>query len=451
MMRYEQLLQPARFSQLPADSLLEATEADRARVVQSAPVRRLQQKTQVFPLDVKASVRSRLTHSLEVQQVGRQICRALLRAKEDAGLPEMPLLNLLEMACLLHDVGNPPFGHFGESVLREWLGQQLPVLYAQCLAQEPSELWTRTLQPDLLAFDGNAQSLRLAHSLQQMDLTYSLLATLIKVPVGMGDGAESGQKIGYFYSERPLVSQLRQQLGVQVGQRFPLVYLMEAADDLCYCIADLEDAIDRGLLTLPELQRALLAQAGDDPYLGTLLTLANGSLDGFFPCFREQLTRDLVDVLASTYMAEEANILAGQFASPLLGSQHPCVAVLSALRRIARQQIFTRREVQALELQGHAALSGVLGCYQRLLALPRAAFTGLLAGRGMEYPFELRLCHRISRRHIEAYQRALREEGSEFASVDELEWYYRVRLLLDYISGMTDTYILEEFRLLCGI
>ena len=69
----------------------------------------------------------------------------------------------------------------------------------------------------------------------------------------------------------------------------------------------------------------------------------------------------------------------------------------------------------------------------------------------MEYPFELRLCHRISRRHIEAYQRALREEGSEFVSVDELEWYYRVRLLLDYISGMTDTYILEEFRLLCGI
>ena len=456
-MNYASLLQPLRFEPVGGESLFEATERDRARVVQSAPVRRLQQKTQVFPLDVKASVRSRLTHSLEVQQTGRQLMLALLPRLQ--GVPEVPLLNLLEMACLLHDVGNPPFGHFGESVLRNWLAAELPTLYARSIGRAPSSQWQRCLLPDLLAFDGNAQSLRLVHSLQRLNLTYSLLASLIKVPVGIMElqvesaeqTARGSEKLGYFFSERHLVRQLRDTLGLPGRARFPLVYLMEAADDICYCIADLEDAIDRGLLTLPELQRALLAQAGDDPYLGTLLTLANGSLDGFFPCFREQLTRDLVDVLASTYMAEEANILAGQFASPLLGSQHPCVAVLSALRRIARQQIFTRREVQALELQGHAALSGVLGCYQRLLALPRAAFTGLLAGRGMEYPFELRLCHRISRRHIEAYQRALREEGSEFASVDELEWYYRVRLLLDYISGMTDTYILEEFRLLCGI
>ena len=127
------------------------------------------------------------------------------------------------------------------------------------------------------------------------------------------------------------------------------------------------------------------------------------------------------------------------------------MAVLSALRRIARQQIFTRREVQALELQGHGAMSGVLACYQRLLALPRTEFTALLAGRSMAYPFELRLCHRLSRRHIEAYRRALQEEGSDFVCAEEMEWYYRVRLLIDYISGMTDTYIQEEYRLLCGL
>jgi dGTPase len=257
MMTYEQLLQPMRFSRRGELSLLEATETDRARVVQSAPVRRLQQKTQVFPLDVKASVRSRLTHSLEVQQVGRQICRALLKAKTASELPEMPLLNLLEMACLLHDVGNPPFGHFGESVLREWLRHHLPTLHSRSLSQAPSSLWLQTLLPDLLAFDGNAQSLRLVHSLQQMDLTYSLLATLIKVPQGIEDSAEFAQKIGYFYSERQLVAELRQTLGLQMGQRFPLVYLMEAADDLCYCIADLEDAVDRGLLNLFELQQYL--------------------------------------------------------------------------------------------------------------------------------------------------------------------------------------------------
>lgn len=451
MMRYEQLLQPARFSDLPADSLLDATEADRARVVQSAPVRRLQQKTQVFPLDVKASVRSRLTHSLEVQQVGRQICRALLRAKADAGLPEMPLLNLLEMACLLHDVGNPPFGHFGESVLREWLGQQLPRLYAQCLAQEPSELWTRTLQPDLLAFDGNAQSLRLAHSLQQMDLTYSLLATLIKVPVGMGDGAKPGQKIGYFYSERRLVSQLRQQLGVQMGQRFPLVYLMEAADDLCYCIADLEDAVDRGLLSLLELQQHLLSVWQGDAYLSGLLAEAQASVEGFFPTFRARLTDEVVRVVVAEYLQHESAILEGHFAGSLLASGHPAIELLSLLRQLARDRIFRCREIEALELEGYAALTGVLDSYGRLLTLTHAEFMALLADdEGSGHALHRRLSHRLSRRHLDAYRRAVRDLECEDARWEELEWYYRVRLLIDYVSGMTDTYVQAEYRLLRG-
>ena len=453
VMSYAALLQPLRFEGGNRESLLEATERDRARVVQSAPVRRLQQKTQVFPLDVKASVRSRLTHSLEVQQTGRQLMLALL--PQLPGVPEMPMLNLLEMACLLHDVGNPPFGHFGESVLRNWLACELPGLFVRSLGREPSTQWQEYLLPDLLAFDGNAQSLRLVHSLQRLNLTFSLLASLIKVPMGImeQEAGSSGvpQKLGYFFSERHLVRQLRQSLGLPQRARFPLVYLMEAADDICYCIADLEDAIDRGLLSLGELQSALLAQAGDDPYLAQLLAMANGAEEGFFLAFRQQLTQDLVTVLTATYLAEEPAILAGQFASPLLGSRHPCVAVLSALRRIARQQIFTRREVQALELQGHGAMSGVLACYQRLLALPRTEFTALLAGRSMVYPFELRLCHRLSRRHIEAYRRALQEEGSDFVCAEEMEWYYRVRLLIDYISGMTDTYIQEEYRLLCGL
>ena len=188
MMSYRRLLQAARFSGDGCSSLLEASESDRLRVVQSAPVRRLQQKTQVFPLDVKASVRSRLTHSLEVQQVGRLICRRWLSQVAPGELPEAALLNLLEMACLLHDVGNPPFGHFGESVLRGWLSDHLADLYRQSLRREPSSQWNRLLHPDLLAFDGNAQSLRLVHSLQRLDLTYSLLATLIKGPSGIGGG-----------------------------------------------------------------------------------------------------------------------------------------------------------------------------------------------------------------------------------------------------------------------
>ena len=366
MMSYSRLLQAARFSGDGCPSLLEASESDRLRVVQSAPVRRLQQKTQVFPLDVKASVRSRLTHSLEVQQVGRQICRRWLSQVAPGELPEAALLNLLEMACLLHDVGNPPFGHFGESVLRGWLSDHLADLYRQSLRREPSRQWESLLHPDLLAFDGNAQSLRLVHSLQRLDLTYSMLATLIKVPFGIGDGST---KIGFFFSERQLLAQLRDVLGLVPGARFPLVYQMEAADDLCYCIADLEDAVDRGLLTLGGLQQHLCSAWRGGEYLARLLAQANASEQGFFPAFRHQLTQDVVQVVVEEYRRQEAAILAGQFSGTLLAAGHPAVELLSLLRQLAREQIFRYREIEALELEGHAALTGVLDCYGCLLRL----------------------------------------------------------------------------------
>ena len=192
----------------------------RARIVQCAPVRRLQQKTQVFPLDVKASVRSRLTHSLEVQQAGRQITRAILSRLPAGQLPETPTLNLIEMACLLHDVGNPPFGHFGEAVIREWLAQTLDGLYPQVLHSEPSSQWREELCPDLLNFDGNAQSLRLVHSLQGLNLTLSQLAALIKYPRGAYElHPDESAKAGHFFSERDLMTRLREQLGLLPGCR----------------------------------------------------------------------------------------------------------------------------------------------------------------------------------------------------------------------------------------
>ena len=448
MMSYSRLLQAARFSGDGCPSLLEASESDRLRVVQSAPVRRLQQKTQVFPLDVKASVRSRLTHSLEVQQVGRQICRRWLSQVAPGELPEAALLNLLEMACLLHDVGNPPFGHFGESVLRGWLSDHLADLYRQSLRREPSRQWESLLHPDLLAFDGNAQSLRLVHSLQRLDLTYSLLATLIKVPFGIGDGST---KIGFFFSERQLLAQLRDVLGLVPGARFPLVYQMEAADDLCYCIADLEDAVDRGLLTLGGLQQHLCSAWRGGEYLARLLAQANASEQGFFPAFRHQLTQDVVQVVVEEYRRQEAAILAGQFSGTLLAAGHPAVELLSLLRQLAREQIFRCREIEALELEGHAALTGVLDCYGCLLRLSRAEFAALLAGdAGSGLELQRRLCHRLSRRHLEAYRRATAEADQDFVAPDEQEWYYRVRLLIDYVSGMTDTYVQAEYRLLRG-
>ena len=161
-----------------------------------APVRRLQQKTQVFPLDVKASVRSRLTHSLEVQETGRQISRRVLAALPAGVVCEGAFINLVEMSCLLHDVGNPPFGHFGEQVMSQWLAQELDGLFARAHDQLPSPQWA-TLRQDLLVFDGNAQSLRLVHSLHELNLTLGQLAALCKYPQQPQPGVSYGQHHGW--------------------------------------------------------------------------------------------------------------------------------------------------------------------------------------------------------------------------------------------------------------
>lgn len=237
MLHYPNLLQPERFYPTEQQSaepqtLLAATELDRSRIVQSAPVRRLQLKTQVFPLDVKASVRSRLTHSLEVQQAGRQIIFAI-RQMKSSQWPEQVVANLVEMSCLLHDVGNPPFGHFGEAVLREWLHDELDGLFASALAAPASEQWQKVLAPDLCGFDGNAQSLRLVHSLQRLNLTLSQLACIIKYPRVIDESIiATDSKIGVFISERHLIERIRDVLQLPAGVRHPLVFIMEAADDI---------------------------------------------------------------------------------------------------------------------------------------------------------------------------------------------------------------------------
>ncbi|MFQ2270777.1 dGTPase [Aeromonas enteropelogenes] len=453
---YRRLITPERIHPWGDEELLEATEQDRARIVQAAPVRRLQQKTQVFPLDVKASVRSRLTHSLEVQETGRQISRRILAALPTGMVCEGAFINLVEMSCLLHDVGNPPFGHFGEQVMSQWLGEMLDPLYQQALGLMPSTQWAE-LRQDLLLFDGNAQSLRLVHSLHELNLTLGQLAALCKYPQQPQAGVSYGQhhgwssKRGIFFSEQPLYRALGQSLGLAQGCRHPLVYIMEAADDISYCIADLEDAVDRRILTLSELLTALRSADGSD-YLAGLLDEALASGRGFFPHFRQQLTRDLVVLAAKSYVDEHDAILRGSYPQALLHGQAPAARVLDMLKQVARELVFRRPEVEALELEGYAALRGVLSTYACLLAMPAGQFARLLAGEGgNELFFARRLYHRLSARHLKAYRLAVATRDARFTDEGEQEWYYRVRLLLDYVSGMTDTYVLEEYRLLSGI
>ncbi|MDV2857181.1 MULTISPECIES: dGTPase [Oceanimonas] len=449
MSRYADLIRAERLrpASVP-ETTVQAIEADRARIVQCSPVRRLQQKTQVFPLDVKASVRSRLTHSLEVKETGRQLALRVA-AELEPEVERDALVSLVEMACLLHDVGNPPFGHFGEAVMIDWLGQQLPGLFRRAVG-EPSRQWPMLLA-DLRQFEGNAQSLRLVHTLQDLNLSLSQLAALQKYVRGAYQPKTGGrwqQKPGHFFSERPLVQQIRQLFPTTARGRHPLTFLMEAADDMAYGVADLEDAVDRGVLSLAELERALLNNGND--YLKTLWQGSRVQEPGFFSRFRERLGQDLLPLVTEQFMLHQQAILEGEHDQPLLAAEQAPADALQWLKSFAHEHVFRRREVESLELAGFAALKGVLDAFAPLLTLSAAEFVDLENRRDANGQLLRRLFHRLPARHLAAYRRDS-QSAPFFESEAEREWYFRVRLLLDFISGMTDTYVLEEYRLLCGL
>lgn len=457
-----------------------ALESDRGRIIHSAAVRRLQQKTQVFPLERNAAVRSRLTHSLEVQQTGRFIVQSLFRllsADEQAryGLSglERPVESLVEMACLLHDIGNPPFGHSGETAINQWFASALPALSTQHGLQNDRQ-WQQ-LGAELQQFEGNAQAIRLVHSLQRMNLTYSQLACILKYTRLAGEVKPTKpqplsylqKKPGYYFSEQEIVQQLWQQLNTTSGCRHPLSYIMEAADDISYCLADIEDAVEKGLLSLEQLATELNSAFSQQEPQGRLIATHSGGSESFaallhsamqsasdepinktsafFISLRVKLIHPLVRHAAEQFIANIESVYHGKLNRALLedGSQYH--AITSSFKQVARQFVFNQSEVETLELQGFRIISGLLDNYLPLLQLSRTDFTAVLSNNGYQFAVAQRLAHRLPKKHLAAYQLAVEALSHQD---NALELYYRCRLLQDFISGMTDHFAFDEYQTL---
>lgn len=247
-------------------------EKDYHRIIGSASFRRLQDKTQVFPLDKSDFIRTRLTHSLEVSSLGKSlgqnIGENILKYRRNSGFtPQMKedISHILECAGLIHDIGNPPFGHFGEVAIREWFARHLPELTFS--GRRVSEMLSEQMKEDLLHFEGNAQALRLVTRLHYlvdehgMNLTYALLNTIIKYPAASTEiNEESGnikdKKMGYYLADERIFRKVTEATGAG-NQRHPLTYILEAADDLAYKTADIEDAFVKGFITYYTLEREL--------------------------------------------------------------------------------------------------------------------------------------------------------------------------------------------------
>ena len=465
-----------------SDDLLLAFESDRGRIINSAAVRRLQQKTQVFPLERNSAVRSRLTHSLEVQQVGRFIVQKIFKTLSEKQRDEFRLYGLerclesiVEMSCLLHDVGNPPFGHFGEQAINDWFEQNFKSMLPKTKESDKENDKEKQLSisdeltRDICHFEGNAQAIRLIHSLLQLNLTYSQVAGILKYTrCGTEEKPEKGdefdylkKKVGYYHSEKAYVEELCQSLDMQVGCRHPVSYIMEAADDISYCIADIEDAVEKDILDVDKLcallreeSESILREFGLNLYDQKFSKIIEKALEKynekgmcqiseFFVSLRVGVLHPLAVHATERFVSNISEIYAGSFNEALLEDKSIAHAISETLKRVAFKYVFCDKEVEARELQGYKIISGLLDTYKPLLSLNRTDFEDVRQQENSAGLLHKRLFKKLPNKHLRAYDNVINEH-----STDEDEYYYRCRLLQDYISGMTDQFAYDEYRAL---
>jgi dGTPase len=288
-----------------------AFQIDQDRIVFSRPFRRLQQKTQVHPLPFNAHVRNRLVHTLEVASVGRSLgyaagSRIAEELREAERTPD-DLGYLVQATCLAHDIGNPPFGHAGEEVIAEWMGEWLLCAEARALP----------LDADLAHFDGNAQGFRIltrADGYRQrggLRLTCATLAAFLKYPWEAADpravrDGRAGVKFNLFATEREAFAEVL--AGCALAGRHPAVWLMEAADDLTYTLADIEDAVEMNIIPLAEYEA--LVQPLAEVEAARLAREENASQR--IALLRARAIGRLLDACAEAFVAHRAALLAGE-------------------------------------------------------------------------------------------------------------------------------------------
>lgn len=455
----------------------EEMESDRGRALTSAALRRLQQKTQVFPLEKNAAVRSRLTHSLEVQQVGRYISKLVLSALPltDCGLDDKidGFISAVEVSCLLHDIGNPPFGHFGEMAINIWSKEKVSPIFNELYNKVED---CQNVIQDIVNFEGNAQGIRILHSLHSLNLTYTQLACLIKYtrpayqpkPVGSSTHKYRCKKPGFFLSEEGLINNIQKALSITAGCRFPLTYIMEAADDISYCIADLDDAVDKGILSIEKLHGEItktwddlkikISNVDERNYLDEIINKAYGAYQStptnknhaYILTLRTILVNDLARYAAERFVNNHQSIFDGRFDESLLDGNDKYHFATETLRLVAINNVFNSKEVEKLELKGYSVISGLLDLYTPLIKLSFEDIKSLTQNNHLKsHPIETRLFHNLSEKYRTTYSLSTKEifETTEVTSNQKLyEHYYRVRLIIDYISGMTDHFALKEYQ-----
>jgi len=418
------------------DQSRSAFDQDYDRIIFSHPFRRLQDKTQVHPLPVEDFVHTRLTHSLEVSSVGRSLGKKV----GEQILKRHPELNekfslfdfgaIVAAASLAHDLGNPPFGHAGEDAISDFFLQHPK---GQSLKPFVSESeWT-----DLTHFEGNAQGFRLLNQKQYgLKLTAATLGAFTKYPCpaffpDRDKSKKSQKKFGYFESEKEKFATVASELGLiksnSAWSRNPLAFLVEAADDICYGIIDLEDGCRLGLVSIEEaieLMAPILQEQFNREKANKIVGVTEK-----LGVLRALTINKLVEECTALFLDEEATILEGKFDRALTDSI-PSKDFLKAISKISVEKIYRARTVVEIEASGHAVLPGLLEEF-------------VTTGQSLQGV--------KSSRKYENLQLMLPEEIRWELSQQSASTYSMLRLIVDFISGLTDRHALSLYRKIKGI
>ena len=455
-MNWQQLYSPLRTgtsvpSSTSADPARTSFLRDYDRIIFSSAFRRLQNKTQVFPLPGAVFVHNRLTHSLEVASVGRSLGKAVGDAlgdkyahqgEEFREFYKYELPSVIAAGCLAHDIGNPPFGHSGEDAIRNFFRE----LQGNAKTRFEQEL-SPNQQRDLLFFEGNANAFRtLTHNFNERTLggfrlTYATLASIVKYPCDSLNGFDkrtlATKKSGFFDSEITTYQKIAEALGIpqlqpgkNVFARHPFVYLVEAADDICYRVIDFEDAHRLNIISIDTIRELFLSffdeETGYDarPRVEKVFHEINDD-NQKVQFLRAKLINLLINRVRDIFMEKDAELLAGVVTKSLIDFLPPReLALMKAIDAFSVQHLYNHRSVVEIEIAGYNVIGGMLREFYSAVLNPRSVKS----------------------------EKLLQLIPQQFVITGETgNLYNDTQSVVDFIAGMTDLYAVDLYRKITGM
>lgn len=456
-------------------------ESDFGRVIFSSACRRLHDKTQVFPLTTDDNIHSRLTHSMEVMNIGQSFVFTLCESEEfkrHTGLDEVTILRdlaaALKVACLVHDIGNPPFGHFGEDSLQSYFKELFKTPPAWMSNEVQAELKklgedNSEIGADYTEFDGNAEGLRVLtklqfiESLDGLNLTCASLGAFMKYPNAAlkNKNAYIGlHKHGVLTSEKEVLDKVVEACGLSKGDneimRHPLSFLMEAADSICYLTMDIEDGLKKKWLTVGDVCEQINSYGNregisfDDNaklLLDSIEKTANdGSVNGRKQIMnlRTYLMGYLIDLALRNFIDNIIEIEEGTYPKELIKDDGNGIA--EALGDICKQYILNSREVISLEITGKSVIYGILDAYVKMFFSDDKNLRNRAKRLISKTIFLTTLQEHLER----TGSKDMADNAYDKFDVKDFSAEEKLRILRDYVSCMTDKFALNHYRKLSG-